>query len=165
MLRFAESYSCRSWFQQLQRALANQGSAPQNLAANQGAAYQPLYPVIDLLSKGSVPPAIERCISHITTYGMMGGLVAMETAISKALWDGFDAVCFSGLQVEGVYRRCGLATKVKQLVEALMTSPNSAHLEGNEQGVLDVGSALKQYVRQQKCLIPDRQLWLQAAGL
>ncbi|XP_028276561.1 arf-GAP with Rho-GAP domain, ANK repeat and PH domain-containing protein 1 isoform X2 [Parambassis ranga] len=146
-LRFEESYSCRSWFQQLQRALANQStapqhpaanqsSAPQSPAANQGSACQALYPVIDMLSRGSVPPAIERCISHITTYG---------------------------LKVEGVYRRCGLATKVKQLVEALMTSPNSAPLEGNEQGVLDAGSALKQYVRQQECLIPNRQQWLQAA--
>lgn len=51
-------------------------------------------------------------------------------------------------------------------MEALMTSPNSAPLEGNEQGVLDAGSALKQYIRQQTTLIPNRekQLWLQAAG-
>ena len=70
----------------------------------------------------------------------------------------------SGLKVEGVYRRCGLAAKVNQLVEALMTSPSSAPLESDEQGVLNAGSALKQYVRQQQGLIPNVQPWLQAAG-
>lgn len=70
----------------------------------------------------------------------------------------------SGLKVEGVYRRCGLAAKVTRLVEALMTSPSSAPLENDEQGVLDAASALKQYVRQQQSLIPDIQLWVQAAG-
>ncbi|KAF0022897.1 hypothetical protein F2P81_024878 [Scophthalmus maximus] len=69
-----------------------------------------------------------------------------------------------GLKVEGVYRRCGLATKVNRLVDALMTSPSTALLESDEQGVLDAGSALKQYVRQQPGLIPDVQPWLQAAG-
>lgn len=63
-----------------------------------------------------------------------------------------------------MYRRCGLATKVNRLVDALMTSPSTALLESDEQGVLDAGSALKQYVRQQPGLIPDVQPWLQAAG-
>ncbi len=47
-----------------------------------------------------------------------------------------------------------------------MTSPISAPLESDEQGVLDASSALKQYVRQHESLIPDkdRQQWLQAAG-
>ena len=65
-----------------------------------------------------------------------------------------------------MYRRCGLASKVSRLVDTLMTSPNAAPLESDEQGVLDAGSALKQYVRQQMSLIPDgeRQQWLQAAG-
>ncbi|XP_069572651.1 arf-GAP with Rho-GAP domain, ANK repeat and PH domain-containing protein 1 [Brachyistius frenatus] len=138
-LRFEEQHSCQSWFDYLQRALANQSSAPQRPpAANHSAARQPLYPVIDLGSRGSVPPAIERCISHVTAYG---------------------------LKVEGVYRRCGLALKVSQLVEALMTSPNSAPLENDEQGVLDAGSALKQCVRKQESLIPDgdQRQWLQVA--
>ncbi|KAK5858102.1 hypothetical protein PBY51_002270 [Eleginops maclovinus] len=89
-------------------------------------------------SRGSVPPAIERCISHITHYG---------------------------LKVDGVYRRCGLTGKVTRLVEALMTSPSSAPLEADEQGVLDAGSALKQYVRQQQSLIPEaeRPQWIHAA--
>ncbi|XP_040007483.1 arf-GAP with Rho-GAP domain, ANK repeat and PH domain-containing protein 1 isoform X2 [Xiphias gladius] len=68
-----------------------------------------------------------------------------------------------GLKVEGVYRRCGLAAKVNQLVEALMTSPSSAPLESDEQGVLDAGSALKQYVRRKQSLIPNTEPWLQAA--
>lgn len=138
-LRFEEQHSCQSWFEHLQRALANHSSAPQRPpAANQSSARQSLYPTIDAGSRGSVPPAIERCISHITAFG---------------------------LKVEGVYRRCGIAPKVSRLVEALMTSPKSAPLEGDEQGVLDASSALKQYVRQRECLIPDgdRQQWLKAA--
>uniref|UniRef100_A0AAQ5Y8G3 Arf-GAP with Rho-GAP domain, ANK repeat and PH domain-containing protein 1-like n=1 Tax=Amphiprion ocellaris TaxID=80972 RepID=A0AAQ5Y8G3_AMPOC len=137
--RFEEQHSCRSWFSHLQRALANQGSAPPHPAvANQGPTRQALYPVMDVGARGSVPAAVERCISHVTAYG---------------------------LKVEGVYRRCGLANKVNRLVEALMTSPNFAPLEGDEQGVLDAGSALKQYIRQRGSLIPDghREQWLQAA--
>ncbi|XP_037830410.1 arf-GAP with Rho-GAP domain, ANK repeat and PH domain-containing protein 1 [Kryptolebias marmoratus] len=135
-LRFEEQLSCDTWFKYLQRALANQSSAPEcPPAANHSSI---LYPTIDAELRGSVPPAIERCIAHITTYG---------------------------LKVEGVYRRCGLATKVKQLVEALMTSPNSAPLENDEQGVLDAGSALKQFIRDKQSLIPntDRLQWQQAA--
>ncbi|XP_031734954.1 arf-GAP with Rho-GAP domain, ANK repeat and PH domain-containing protein 1 [Anarrhichthys ocellatus] len=138
-LRFEEQLSCRSWFSHLQRALNNRREAPRRPpAANQSSARQYLYPVMDMGSRGSVPPAVERCISHITTFG---------------------------LKVHGVYRRCGLATKVTRLVEALTTSPNSAPLESDEQGVLDAGSALKQYVRQQESLIPDRdrQQWTHAA--
>lgn len=65
-----------------------------------------------------------------------------------------------------MYRRCGLASKVTRLVEALMTSPDSTPLEHDEQGVLDAGSALKQYVRQQERLLPDgeRQQWIHAAS-
>ncbi|XP_054586989.2 arf-GAP with Rho-GAP domain, ANK repeat and PH domain-containing protein 1 isoform X2 [Nothobranchius furzeri] len=135
-LRFEEQFSCDTWFQHLQRALSNQHLLSKHPpTANQTSA---LYPVIDAGLRGSVPPAIERCISHITTYG---------------------------LKVEGVYRRCGLVTTVKKLVEALVASPNSAPLENHEQGVLDAGSALKQYIRDHYNTIPDaqRQQWLQAA--
>nr|XP_046266473.1 arf-GAP with Rho-GAP domain, ANK repeat and PH domain-containing protein 1 isoform X2 [Scatophagus argus] len=136
LFRFEEQHSCQSWSKHLQRALTNQRAAPP--AANPSSARQSLYPVSALWSRGSVPPAIERCISHITAHG---------------------------LKVEGVYRRCGLAVKVTRLVEALLTSPSSAPLESDEQGVLDASSALKQYVRQQKSLIPDKvqQQWLHAA--
>lgn len=74
------------------------------------------------------------------------------------------SVLLSGLQVEGIYRRCGLATKVNRLVDALMTSPSTAPLETDEQGVLDACSALKQYIRRQGSLIPNEKLWLQATG-
>ncbi|KAM8899811.1 arf-GAP with Rho-GAP domain, ANK repeat and PH domain-containing protein 1 isoform 2-T2 [Spinachia spinachia] len=137
-LRFEEQHSCECWFSQLQMALTNQREALRRTpTANQGAACRSLYPVKDFL-RGVVPPAIERCISHITSFG---------------------------LNVDGVYRRCGLATKVTKLVESLMTSPCSTHLESDEQGVLDAGSALKQYVRQQEGLIPERerQQWIHAA--
>ncbi|KAI3373370.1 hypothetical protein L3Q82_006663 [Scortum barcoo] len=135
-LRFEEQHSCQSWFNHLQRVLTNQRAAPQRPVANHSSAHQSLYPLMD--TTGSVPAAIERCISHITAHG---------------------------LKVEGVYRRCGLAVKVTQLVEALMTSPSTAPLESDEQGVLDAGSALKQFIRQQESLIPnrDRQQWLHAA--
>lgn len=68
--------------------------------------------------------------------------------------------------MDGIYRRCGLATKVSKLVESLMTSPSSTPLESDEQGVLDAGSALKQYVRQQEGLIPERerQQWIHTAS-
>ncbi|XP_041864759.1 arf-GAP with Rho-GAP domain, ANK repeat and PH domain-containing protein 1 isoform X2 [Melanotaenia boesemani] len=140
-LRFEELRSCNTWFSHLQKALTNHSPALQRPpAANQSSSRQSLYPVIDAGFRGSVPPAIERCISHITTYG---------------------------LTVEGVYRRCGLVSKVNRLVDALMISPNSAPLEKDEQGVLDAGSALKQYVRQQPSLLPSgqQQQWLQAAGI
>ncbi|XP_047199620.1 arf-GAP with Rho-GAP domain, ANK repeat and PH domain-containing protein 1 isoform X1 [Hippoglossus stenolepis] len=137
-LRFKEQHSCQSWFNHLQRALTNHSSDPHcPPAANHSSTRQSLYPDLDVGLRGSVPQGIERCISHITAHG---------------------------LKVEGVYRRCGLAAKVNQLVEALMTSPSSAPLESDEQGVLDAGSALKQYVRQQQGLIPNVQPWLQAAG-
>lgn len=65
-----------------------------------------------------------------------------------------------------MYRRCGLASKVNKLVETLKTSPNSAPLESDEQGVLDTCSALKQYIRDQESIVPasQKQSWLQAAG-
>ncbi|XP_034088103.1 arf-GAP with Rho-GAP domain, ANK repeat and PH domain-containing protein 1-like isoform X1 [Gymnodraco acuticeps] len=137
-LRFEEPHSCQSWFSHLQRALTNHSAAPPRPpAANHSTVPQPLYPLVG--ARGLVPPPIERCISHITHYG---------------------------LKVDGVYRRCGLAAKVTRLVEALMTSPGSAPLEADEQGVLDAGAALKQYVRQhQQSLIPEaeRLQWIQAA--
>ncbi|XP_038144260.1 arf-GAP with Rho-GAP domain, ANK repeat and PH domain-containing protein 1 isoform X1 [Cyprinodon tularosa] len=138
-LRFKEQHSCETWNQHLQKALANQDSAPEKPGrANQSPAPGGLYSNIDAGIGGSVSPAIERCISHITTYG---------------------------LRVEGLYRRCGLATRVKELLKVLVTSPNTAPLEADEQGILDVGSALKQYIRDHQNLIPDgeRQQWLQAA--
>ncbi|KAM8834895.1 arf-GAP with Rho-GAP domain, ANK repeat and PH domain-containing protein 1 isoform 1-T1 [Synchiropus picturatus] len=124
--RFEDQYSCQTWYEHLKKASANQSAAPHSL-----------YPVTHLM-KGSVSPAIERCISHVTNYG---------------------------LKVEGVYRRCGLATKVSQLVEGLMTSPSSTHLESDEQGVLDAASALKKYIRQKEALFPEatRPDWVKAA--
>ncbi|XP_008400055.1 arf-GAP with Rho-GAP domain, ANK repeat and PH domain-containing protein 1 [Poecilia reticulata] len=138
-LRFEEQLSSETWFQHLKSALANQHSASEGPPpANQNPAGLGQNVVTDGAVKGSVSPAIQRCISHITTYG---------------------------LKVEGLYRRCGLALKVKELVKALMTSPNSAPLEADEQGVLDVGSALKQIIRDQHSLVPQAELqqWQKAA--
>ena len=68
--------------------------------------------------------------------------------------------------MDGIYRRCGLAPKVTRLVEALQSRPDSAPMEDDEQGILDVGSALKRYVRQQPPLLPpkQREFWVKAAG-
>lgn len=122
-----------------------------------------LYPQMEPESRGTVPPAIERCVSHITAHGGSVGSLCVPVCLPTRV---SDRLCFSGLNVEGVYRRCGLATKVSRLVEALLTSPKTAPLESDEQGVLDAGSALKQYVRQQDSLFPDRerQQWLHAAS-
>ncbi|XP_049598018.1 arf-GAP with Rho-GAP domain, ANK repeat and PH domain-containing protein 1 isoform X2 [Syngnathus scovelli] len=88
----------------------------------------------------SVPLAIRRCVRHIQKHG---------------------------LKVEGVYRRCGLASKVSQLAEALARRPDCAPLESGEQGVLDAAAALKQYIRQQVQLFPEdeRNKWMRAAGI
>ncbi|XP_061660305.1 arf-GAP with Rho-GAP domain, ANK repeat and PH domain-containing protein 1 [Syngnathoides biaculeatus] len=100
---------------------------------------QTLYPLSDLTEMDLVPLAIQRCIRHVKNHG---------------------------LKVEGMYRRCGLASKVSQLVETLVKSPGAAHLESDEQGVLDAAAALKQYIRQREAqLFPesDRQDWMRAA--
>ncbi|XP_046899000.1 arf-GAP with Rho-GAP domain, ANK repeat and PH domain-containing protein 1 isoform X2 [Hypomesus transpacificus] len=125
-LQFEGQHSCQSWFEGLAQA-----TVP--MEEGRDAALLPSAPL------GRVPPAVDRCISHITLHG---------------------------LKVEGVYRRCGVATKVRQLVEALCASPGSAPLETDEQGVLDAAAALKMYVRQQEALIPPQhaQLWVEAAA-
>lgn len=66
--RFEERHSCQSWFMHLGRALTNQKTPPQT-TSHRAPSRQSLYPAMDAVSRGSVPPAIERCISHITNYG------------------------------------------------------------------------------------------------
>lgn len=142
--RFEDESSCTSWFSHLSSALNNQQTnqspfpSPNHIPGSSSRANQSggLYPMKSV--KGRVPASIEHCISHVTHYG---------------------------LKVEGVYRRCGLATKVNRLVEALMRSPGSAPLESDEQGVLDAAAALKRIVRQMPDLVPERsaEQWKQAA--
>nr|XP_023842994.1 arf-GAP with Rho-GAP domain, ANK repeat and PH domain-containing protein 1 [Salvelinus alpinus] len=126
-MQFERDHSCQSWHSLLKRAVTTKRKQRPSL-------YQ-----LPPNAIGNVPPAIERCISHITQYG---------------------------LKVDGLYRRCGLATKVSSLVEALSRSPKTAPLEKDEQGLLDAAGALKQYVRQQVVLIPQtqRELWVKAAA-
>ncbi|XP_010892991.2 arf-GAP with Rho-GAP domain, ANK repeat and PH domain-containing protein 1 isoform X1 [Esox lucius] len=126
-LQFEQNHSCQTWHTLLKRATVTKRQPRPSL-------YQ-----LPASSAGTVPPLIERCISHITQYG---------------------------LKVEGLYRRCGLATKINLLVEALSTSPKTAHLETDEQGLLDIAGALKQYVRKQVLLIPEdhKKLWVEAAA-
>nr|XP_029476849.1 arf-GAP with Rho-GAP domain, ANK repeat and PH domain-containing protein 1-like isoform X2 [Oncorhynchus nerka] len=126
-MQFERDHSCQSWHSLLKRAVTTKRKQRPSL-------YE-----LPPNAIGNVPPAIERCISHITQYG---------------------------LKVDGLYRRCGLATKVSSLVEALSRSPKTAPLEKDEQGLLDAAGALKQYVRQQVVLIPQtqRELWVKAAA-
>ncbi|XP_024253472.2 arf-GAP with Rho-GAP domain, ANK repeat and PH domain-containing protein 1 [Oncorhynchus tshawytscha] len=126
-MQFERDHSCQSWHSLLKRAVTTKRKQRPSL-------YE-----LPPNAIGNVPPAIERCISHITQYG---------------------------LKVDGLYRRCGLATKVSILVEALSRSPKTAPLEKDEQGLLDAAGALKQYVRQQVVLIPQtqRELWVKAAA-
>ncbi|KAL2095204.1 hypothetical protein ACEWY4_009923 [Coilia grayii] len=88
----------------------------------------------------TVPPAVQKCIGHIMTHG---------------------------LKVEGLYRRCGMVKKTSQLVEALRSSPDTAVLETDDQGILDTGSALKQLIRDQLELIPQglKDQWVKAAAV
>ncbi|XP_055797306.1 arf-GAP with Rho-GAP domain, ANK repeat and PH domain-containing protein 1-like [Salvelinus fontinalis] len=122
-MQFERDHSCQSWHSLLKRAVTTERKL-----------YQLPPNVI-----GNVPPAIERCISHITQYG---------------------------LKVDGLYRRCGLATKISCLVDALCSSPTTTPLDTYEEGLLDAAGALKQYVRQQVVLIPEthRKLWVEAAA-
>ncbi|KAG2464620.1 ARAP1 protein, partial [Polypterus senegalus] len=59
----------------------------------------------------------------------------------------------SGLTIEGIYRRCGQAIKVGQLVECLNKAPANVQFDEEEQGVLDVAAAMKQCLRLQEPLV------------
>ncbi|XP_012687952.2 arf-GAP with Rho-GAP domain, ANK repeat and PH domain-containing protein 1 isoform X2 [Clupea harengus] len=127
-VQFMKQSSCTSWYTLLQKAVSSAPRASQS--------QPPLTPPHTACD--TVPPSIERCISHITKHG---------------------------LKVEGLYRRCGIASKVSRLVNALIASPGTAALETNEQGVLDTGSALKQLIRVLE-LIPQtkKDQWVKAAA-
>ncbi|CAB1315899.1 unnamed protein product [Coregonus sp. 'balchen'] len=129
-MQFERDHSCQSWHTLLKWAVTTKRK-PRQLPPT---------------AIGKVPPAIERCISHITKYG---------------------------LKVDGLYRRCGLATKISYLVEALSSSPKTTPLETDEEGLLEAAGALKQYIRQQtfrlaayrrllKKLPPDNRITLNA---
>ncbi|XP_035383109.1 arf-GAP with Rho-GAP domain, ANK repeat and PH domain-containing protein 1 isoform X2 [Electrophorus electricus] len=126
-LQFEREQSCSSWFSLLPRL--------SSFMRNQ---HQSMYQLPSRMC-GSVPPEVERCISHITLYG---------------------------LKVEGLYRCCGTVTKITQLVEELHASPTQAILGTNEGDVLDVAGALKQLLRQSVQLIPASEIdsWAEAAA-
>ncbi|XP_060791271.1 arf-GAP with Rho-GAP domain, ANK repeat and PH domain-containing protein 2 isoform X2 [Neoarius graeffei] len=83
---------------------------------------------------GCVPPEVQRCISHITLYG---------------------------LKVEGLYRCCGSIIKISELVEKLREAPNDVVLETNEVAIQEVAGALKHFLRNSEQLIPssERESW------
>ncbi|KAF7696609.1 arf-GAP with Rho-GAP domain, ANK repeat and PH domain-containing protein 2 [Silurus meridionalis] len=87
---------------------------------------------------GSVPPEVQRCISHITMYG---------------------------LKVEGLYRCCGSVVKVAELVEKLREAPDKVVLGTNEISVQEVTGVLKNFLRNSTHLIPpsERESWVKAA--
>ncbi|KTF89927.1 hypothetical protein cypCar_00026388, partial [Cyprinus carpio] len=117
-MQFELERSCVRWHELVQRALRSTTDGPQR--------------------SGSVPCSIDRCISHITQYG---------------------------LKVEGLYRRCGVVPQISKLVDALSVSPRGALLETDELSILDISGALKQILRQSFELIPNthRPRWLKAA--
>ncbi|KAI1903107.1 hypothetical protein AGOR_G00023800 [Albula goreensis] len=129
-MQFERDSACRWWAELLMRT--------HPAAFSQEGRRDSLYQLPDAAT-GKVPPAIERCISHITQHG---------------------------LKVDGIYRRCGMKTKVNQLVEDLMNSPSTAQLGKDEQDLLDVAGALKQILRQQVVLIPEMHMrpWVEAAA-
>lgn len=119
-MQFELESSCLRWHELVQRALLSTTDGPQR--------------------SGSVPCSIDRCISHITQYG---------------------------LKVDGLYRRCGVVPQISKLVDALSVSPGGTLLETDELSILDISGALKQILRQSCELIPDahKPLWLKAAVL
>ncbi|TRY74231.1 hypothetical protein DNTS_015119, partial [Danionella cerebrum] len=116
-MQFELEHSCVRWYELIERMLCD---------ATDG-------------RSGSVSPPVERCISHITLYG---------------------------LRVDGLYRRCGVSPHISKLVDALRVSPKETVLETDELSVLDVSGALKQILRESE-IIPQTQTrhWLQAAAL
>ncbi|XP_066501445.1 arf-GAP with Rho-GAP domain, ANK repeat and PH domain-containing protein 1 isoform X2 [Hoplias malabaricus] len=126
-LQFELEQSCRSWFDLLNKAVYFERSIQ-----------RPVYQLPNEM-RGTIPAELERCISHITLYG---------------------------LKVEGVYRRCGTATKISQLVEQLRSAPDAAVLGTTELDVLDVAGALKLILRKRQELIPtsEKHEWVKAAA-
>ncbi|KAG1930880.1 arf-GAP with Rho-GAP domain, ANK repeat and PH domain-containing protein 1 isoform X2 [Pimephales promelas] len=120
-MQFELELSCVRWYELVKRAMSSTTDGPQ--------------PVV-----GSVPAAVDRCISHITQYG---------------------------LKVEGLYRRCGIAPQISKLVDALRVSPRGTVLGTDEFSIIDVSGALKQILRQEIELIPQTQKphWPKAAAL
>ncbi|XP_036381650.1 arf-GAP with Rho-GAP domain, ANK repeat and PH domain-containing protein 1 [Megalops cyprinoides] len=127
-MQFERDDTCCCWDRLLRKAV------PPAQEARRRSLYQ-----LPTVANGKVPPAVERCISHITQHG---------------------------LKVDGIYRRCGMATKIAQLVEELTSSPTGAQLETSEMAVLDTAGALKQILRQQVVLIPEAHMgsWVNAAA-
>ncbi|XP_043077034.1 arf-GAP with Rho-GAP domain, ANK repeat and PH domain-containing protein 1 isoform X2 [Puntigrus tetrazona] len=119
-MKFELEHSCVRWHELVLRALRSSTDGPRR--------------------SGAVPCSVERCISHITQYG---------------------------LKVEGLYRRCGVLPQISRLVDALGVSPRETLLGTDELSILDVSGALKQILRQSCQLIPDahKPLWLKAAVL
>ncbi|XP_039622059.1 arf-GAP with Rho-GAP domain, ANK repeat and PH domain-containing protein 1 isoform X1 [Polypterus senegalus] len=130
-LMFPNLLSCQMWRNQMERVLFTGTPGESPLGS--------LYPSEELVCE-SLPPAIERCISHITKYG---------------------------LTIEGIYRRCGQAIKVGQLVECLNKAPANVQFDEEEQGVLDVAAAMKQCLRLQEPLFAESSfmLWQRASSL
>ncbi|KAL1252394.1 hypothetical protein QQF64_017087 [Cirrhinus molitorella] len=119
-MQFELERSCLQWHELVKRAMSSTTDGQQRA--------------------GSVPSSIERCISHITQYG---------------------------LKLEGLYRRCGVAPQISKLVDALSASPRETVLKTDELSVLDVSGALKQILRQGFEIIPNthKPNWLKAAGV
>ncbi|KAJ8390589.1 hypothetical protein AAFF_G00101950 [Aldrovandia affinis] len=129
-MQFERDSPCQCWARLLNRGQ----SGPYSQNERRESLYQ-----LPSSAIGKVPAAVERCISHITLYG---------------------------LKIDGIYRRCGMSTKIGQLVATLTSSPSTAQLDTDEMGVLDASGALKQILRQHVVLIPETHMgpWVNAAA-
>ncbi|KAM9450312.1 arf-GAP with Rho-GAP domain, ANK repeat and PH domain-containing protein 1 isoform 1-T2 [Clarias gariepinus] len=127
-LQFEREESCSKFHALLQSAASRERKSRQHS----------LY-ILPAEVRGRVPPEVQRCISHITLYG---------------------------LRVEGLYRACGSVVKVAELVEKLREAPDAVTLDTNEVSVLEVAGALKNILRNSTQLITpsERESWARAAA-
>ncbi|KAF4077234.1 hypothetical protein AMELA_G00205640 [Ameiurus melas] len=127
-LQFERDESCSKFYTLLSSAASSARKSD----------HQSLY-TLPAAASGRVPPEVQRCISHITLYG---------------------------LKVEGLYRCCGSVIKVAELVEKLRKAPDDVVLETNEVSVQEVAGALKHFLRNSPQIIPssEREGWVKAAA-
>ncbi|TRY81551.1 hypothetical protein DNTS_012078 [Danionella cerebrum] len=89
-----------------------------------------------------IPVAIDRCLDHITRYGLLS---------------------------PGIYRKCGVNSHVTQLLENFQKNARIVRMPESEYSVDDVASTLKRFLREVKGGVfngkDNINDWLKAAGL
>uniref|UniRef100_A0A8C1KPU3 ArfGAP with RhoGAP domain, ankyrin repeat and PH domain 1a n=1 Tax=Cyprinus carpio TaxID=7962 RepID=A0A8C1KPU3_CYPCA len=89
-----------------------------------------------------VPVTIDRCLDHVTRYGLISS---------------------------GIYRKSGINSHVTKLLERFQKDARSVTLHGSDYSVDDVANMLKRFLREVKDVVFNGQensdSWLRAAGL